>query len=126
MDHIKQLTKNFNEREFVCHCCGELVLDSELVICLQMLRDLLGEPITVNCGYRCLKHNRELGSKDTSQHRLGKAADITAKNKTPGEVARKASEIPKFKCGGIGVYNTFTHLDIRENGPARWGKKWSS
>lgn len=43
---------------------------------LQPLRDVFGCPVTVNSGFRCLELNRKLGSKDTSQHVLGQAADI--------------------------------------------------
>lgn len=43
---------------------------------LQPVRDYYGKPVTVNSGFRCLKLNRAIGSKDTSQHRKGEAADI--------------------------------------------------
>ena len=42
---------------------------------LQPIRDHFG-PVTVNSGFRCLELNRAIGSKDTSQHVLGQAADI--------------------------------------------------
>ena len=44
---------------------------------LEAVRVRLGTaPITITSGYRCLALNRRLGSKDTSQHVLGQAADI--------------------------------------------------
>lgn len=43
---------------------------------LQPVRDHFGKPVTVNSGFRCLQLNRAIGSKDTSQHRKGEAADI--------------------------------------------------
>ena len=43
---------------------------------LQPVREHFGRPVTVNSGFRCLKLNRAIGSKDTSQHRKGEAADI--------------------------------------------------
>ena len=43
---------------------------------LQPLRDKFGCPVAINSGFRCLELNRKLGSKDTSQHVLGQAADI--------------------------------------------------
>lgn len=43
---------------------------------LQPLRDTFGCPVAINSGFRCLELNRKLGSKDTSQHVLGQAADI--------------------------------------------------
>ena len=43
---------------------------------LQRVRDHFGRPVTINSGFRCLKLNRAIGSKDNSQHRKGEAADI--------------------------------------------------
>jgi zinc D-Ala-D-Ala carboxypeptidase len=43
---------------------------------LQPLRDDLDRGIHINSGYRCLELNRKIGSKDTSQHIFGEAADI--------------------------------------------------
>ena len=45
---------------------------------LQPLRDGLGVPIIVTSGYRPLPLNRTIGSKDTSAHVRGQAADIKA------------------------------------------------
>lgn len=120
----KQLSKNFKDTKFRCKCCGKLLLDPQLIPALQQLRDYVGSPIYVNCGYRCLEHNREIGSKDTSQHVLGKGADIKSKVLTPKQLARAASKIPEFNKGGIGLYNTFVHVDVRGR-KARWGKKWA-
>jgi hypothetical protein len=43
---------------------------------LQPIRDNFAAPVTISSGYRCLELNRKLGSKDSSQHRRGEAADI--------------------------------------------------
>ncbi len=43
---------------------------------LQPVRNHFGKPVTINSGFRCLKLNRAVGSKSTSQHRKGEAADI--------------------------------------------------
>lgn len=45
---------------------------------LQPIRDLYGQPITVNSGYRSPKLNKAVGGAATSRHLQGKAADITA------------------------------------------------
>lgn len=45
---------------------------------MELLRSMLGTPITVNSWYRCLALNRALGSKDTSQHILGEAVDFVS------------------------------------------------
>ncbi|MCP3667370.1 MAG: hypothetical protein GY696_33570 [Gammaproteobacteria bacterium] len=43
---------------------------------LQPIRTLLKSSITITSGYRCLALNRDLGSRDTSQHVKGEAADL--------------------------------------------------
>lgn len=48
---------------------------------LDPIREAYKKPITVNSGYRCLSLNRQVGSKDNSQHVLGQAADITVGSK---------------------------------------------
>lgn len=48
---------------------------------LDPIREAYKKPITVNSGYRCLLLNRQVGSKDNSQHVLGQAADITVGSK---------------------------------------------
>lgn len=45
---------------------------------LEEIRTLLGVPIIVSSGYRCLELNRAIGSKDSSQHVRGQAVDFTA------------------------------------------------
>lgn len=44
---------------------------------LDKVREMWGRPIIVNSGYRCDKLNKAVGGSAKSQHRMGKAADIT-------------------------------------------------
>lgn len=124
------LTRNFSRAEFACRgsqCCGHSApVSITLVWALQELREALGQPLAVSSGFRCLTHNRSLGSRDSSQHPLGSAADVT-----PPEgvsvywLAALAERIEAFKHGGIGVYPRagFVHLDVRRGGPARWQER---
>lgn len=57
---------------------GTIIRLTRVAQWLEGVRTLLGVPITVSSGYRCLELNRAIGSKDTSQHILGEAADFTA------------------------------------------------
>ena len=96
-----------------------------LAIHLQAFRDVFNEPITINSSYRCEEHNRSVGGSKTSQHLLGKAADITIKGYTPDEVADKIELLHsenRNRTNGLGRYNTFTHVDIRNN-YARWDNR---
>lgn len=125
-----RLSEHFRLEEFACPCgCGgEIVLTARLIGALEHLRELVGRPILVNSGFRCLKYNRKIGSKDTSQHVLGTAADIVTNNRvsrrmypmTPWDVRKHALKVPAFNQGGIGIYNTFLHVDVRPDGPTRW------
>jgi len=107
----KQLSKNFNESEFVCKCgCGTVHVNPNLISKLQKLRDMVGKPITIVSGYRCAAHNASVGGVPRSQHKLGNAADISISGMSPAEVAKLAE---KVGFNGIGRYSTFTHVDVR-------------
>ena len=47
-----------------------------------------GKPVMVNSAFRCKQVNDAVGSKDTSQHRIGCAADIRVPSMTPDEVVK--------------------------------------
>ena len=112
------LSKNFSRSEFACKCgCGFDTVDVKLVEGLQRLRDMTEEVVTIESGCRCKEHNRKVGGVDTSQHRLGRAADITVEDVDPKEVAELLEFI--MPSGGIGRYASFTHVDSRNN-KARW------
>ncbi len=121
------MTKNFSKKEFECKCGCEMPLEVysnviKLAGQLQILRDYLNEPITINSAYRCPEHNEKIGGVKTSQHLLGKAADITIKNLTPVEVftiIEDLIDIGVLLQGGLGLYDTFVRTDIRKT-KARW------
>lgn len=112
-----RIADNFNLREFACKCCGAVKIDSELVQRLQFLRDRIKRPITITSGYRCQKHNREVGGAQNSYHTQGLAVDIVVENYGLEELANLAKAMG-FK--GIGIYKTggFLHLDLGEE--RRW------
>ena len=70
-------TKNFKVSEFACKCCGENHIDQRVINMAQVIRDELGVPVRVNCGYRCPKHNAEVGGVKGSWHTKGCAADLS-------------------------------------------------
>jgi len=89
---------------------------------LQILRDYVGLPIKVNSGYRSPEHNEKIGGSKNSQHKLGKAADIVIAGLKPSEVYDLVERLIRedvLNIGGLGKYNSFTHIDIRET-KARW------
>jgi uncharacterized protein YcbK (DUF882 family) len=105
----------------------EEVLDNlkMLAVQLEIIRAHFNAPVIINSGYRNLEYNRNIGSKDTSQHVKGTAADIVIKDVSPDEVADAVEFLIStgmLKEGGVGRYNTFTHYDIRGT-RARWNYK---
>lgn len=123
------MTKNFKINEFECNC-GDCKISADvknnlikLADQLQILRDKVQKPIKINSAYRCENYNDNVvkGAKH-SQHKLGKAADIVINGMTPNDVHElvcEMVELGQINFGGIGKYNTFTHLDIRDY-KARW------
>lgn len=112
MNKIK-ISKDFSLYEFQCKDGSQLVkIDSKLVDKLQQLRDRLGIPMIINSGYRTPEHNKRVNGSINSQHLLGKAVDISILNqKLPIETIRDLAETIGFD--GIGMYDTFIHLDVR-------------
>lgn len=123
----KQLTKNFNIKEFACKD-GTPVPEKyfenvqELANNLQVIRDYFNSSLLINSAYRTPIHNKKVGGVSTSTHLSAKAADIKVKGKTSKQVYDAVLELikkGKIKNGGVGLYDTFVHFDIR-NSPARW------
>ena len=108
--YSKKLSTHFSSGELACKCCGVYVDNKELLFRLEMLRSKLGKPIIITSGYRCPKHNKEVGGVANSQHTKGTAVDIKVKGVNPAEVSRVAKQ-----CGftWTKVYSTWTHIDIR-------------
>ena len=86
---------------------------------MQEIRTRLGLPIKMHSGYRCLELNRAVGSKDTSQHILGEAADFSCpKFGDPLLIARYL----KFKgvvVDQLLMEGGWVHVSIRESGENR-------
>lgn len=114
------LSEFFNRAEFACHCgCGFDDISLQLVRTLNDLRTVLNEPIHVLSGCRCSKQNHDCGGVKDSQHLRGMAADIRVDSLTPKQLAAFIEKSTCFVFGGLGIYPTFVHVDIRQ-GHARW------
>lgn len=74
--------KYFREGEFACKCCGLLPpsvrenIEALVDNVLDPARQKFGGLVLVNSGYRCPKHNAEVGGVARSQHLVGEAADV--------------------------------------------------
>lgn len=83
---------------------------------LEQLKVILGgKPIMVNSAFRSEAVNTAVGSKNTSDHRRGCAADIRVPGMTPDEVTRAiiASELPYAQV--IREFDRWTHVAITTN-----------
>jgi len=78
----------------------------------QVKKMLGGKPIMVNSGYRSLQVNAAVGSKPTSQHCLGCAADIRVPGMTPDEVVKaiRASDLQYDQL--IREFDSWTHISV--------------
>jgi uncharacterized protein YcbK (DUF882 family) len=116
-------SKYFDAREFSCPCCGVTPrMNTRLLVCLDVIRDRIGEALLVNSGYRCEKHNDEVGGVKGSAHTMALAADIRSANHSPEEIYKIALALfPHLK--GFGLYNTFVHVDAMGNKLRQWDRR---
>lgn len=118
-----RISQYFKSTEFDCKCngyCYTTILDTRLIEKLQKIREHFKAPVYINSGYRCTIHNTNIGGAPKSKHLLGMAADIRVKNVKPLEVARYAESIG---VKGIGLYDTFVHIDSRVKKSFWYGHK---
>ena len=118
-DGGKNLTANFKVREFACKDGSDVIFISDgLVQVLQAIRSRFNKPVTINSAYRTPAYNKKVGGETYSQHQYGTAADIVVSGVRPAEVAAYAETL-LIGTGGIGMYGTFTHIDVRKV-KSRW------
>jgi uncharacterized protein YcbK (DUF882 family) len=118
-DGNKKLSENFRVREFACTDGSDpIFIDTELVEVLQKIRTHFGKSVTITSAYRTPTKNKACGGSTYSQHMYGKAADVKISGVSPKKVAAYAETVLKNK-GGIGIYSTFTHIDVRST-KSRW------
>ena len=80
---------------------------------LEQVKSALGDkPVMVNSAFRSKQVNDAVGSKDTSQHRLGCAADLRVPGMTPDAVVRAilAANLPFDQI--IREFDAWTHISI--------------
>ena len=125
-DGARKLSPAFKVREFRCRDGSDaIMIDQTLVVLLQAIREHFGKPITITSGYRTAAHNTAVGGAKSSQHLLGRAADIQVQDTDPLAVAAYAESLmPGW--GGVGRYPVkpgrargWVHVDTRPN-KSRW------
>lgn len=118
-DGLTKLSTNFKVNEFACTDGTDTIFISpELVTLLQKIRDHFGKAVTINSAYRTEAKNKAVGGATYSQHKYGLAADIVVSGVTPLAVAQYVQTLQP-SSGGIGLYKSFTHVDVRA-AKSRW------
>ena len=92
---------------------NELQNLTRLATFLEEVKKVLGDkPVMVNSAFRCKQVNDAVGSKDSSQHRIGCAADLRIPGMTPDEVVKAVI------ASGIGYdqiireFDRWTHISV--------------
>lgn len=110
---LEELTHT-DHREFDNIPNGDEVANlTRLALLLEQVKSTLGgKPIMVNSAFRSKKVNDAVGSKDTSQHRLGCAADIRVPGVTPDQVVRAvlSAGLPYDQI--IREFDRWTHISV--------------
>ena len=114
-----KLSANFMVSEFACKDGSDTVfISSGLVTVLQKIRDHFAKPVIITSAYRNDTYNKKVGGADYSQHKYGTAADIYISGVSPETIADFVETIMP-NTGGIGIYSSFVHVDVR-TARARW------
>ena len=127
-----RLSKNITTNDIECNCgCGFNKISTTLIEILQDVRDHFNKPLHSNTrghsACRCAKHNKEVGGLPNSKHQpdingVGRACDFEIEDTNIQEVYDYLNN--KYpKALGIGIYNTFIHLDDRFTAPHRWDNR---
>ena len=120
-DRNYPVTLNFKVGEFArwdnkaaCakYCGDSIMIDSDLVVILQKIREHFKSAVIITSGYRPKGYNTAIGGASDSYHIKGQAADFYVHSVSPSEVAKYAESIG---ARGVGLYTAqrFVHVDTR-------------
>ena len=79
---------------------------------LEEVRAVLKRPIMVNSAYRSIKVNEAVGSKPTSQHCIGCAADIKVPGITPDNIVKELLKTNLEYDQLIREFDSWVHISI--------------
>ena len=123
------MTKNIKVHEIECGCgCGFNKMSRGTLNIVQMVRDVFGKPVRINdgghCGCRCEEHNAKVGGSKNSQHKpqddgMAHAIDFHVEGVEPKVVYEFLNKLFPNSLG-LGLYNTFVHIDDRCDKAYRW------
>jgi len=122
------ISEHITRDEYECHHCHKLPPDlysihglyEELFEVFEHLRRRWqeppnpGGPITVESGYRCGVHNKEVGGAPASPHMTGLALDLTFADKSQADAAQAILERdrPDVRIGRYISKPGLVHIDV--------------
>lgn len=121
----------FDSSEFACADGSHSVwfhkhgvdVNPQLVDLCNKIRSKYGRPVVVTSGYRSESHNAKVGGVANSLHCQGQAADIKPLAKDMKYFAEFAKACyDSNPNGGVGIYDSWMHVDIRGYA-ARWDER---
>ena len=123
-----RLSPHFTSGEFRCKCCGKTKIDTALIDLLEKLFPALGlGKINVISGYRCAKHDKEVGGRGAGSHVEGYAADVRCFYKDGTRVPSSVVALTLerlghkygvgYRCGGVADSAGNIHIDVK---PRKW------
>lgn len=114
------LTENFSRSEIECKCgCGENRISMDLMARSQIVRTVVGVPLTVTSGARCMKHNLAEGGDEDSEHvptDENPCEGLDIKCTTSG-LRWQLLKVGVLLFNRIGVGDDFIHFGIRSSKP---------
>ena len=115
----QKLAPHFTVKEFACSDGTDTVFISDkLVDVLEKIRIHVGKAVYITSAYRTEAKNKAVGGATYSQHKYGTAADIYVVGMKQENLAKIAEKyLPN--TGGIGIYGSFVHVDVRPQ-KSRW------
>jgi len=128
---LKHLSAHVRSSEVECRRCelgAKQQISRELLKKFEEVRKSYGSPIRITSGYRCLVHNRVIGSTDKSQHVTGDALDlqpmafqdIAQLERLYGACIKVFKAVGDARYRSPNLLNNFVHVDTRSDREYRW------
>ena len=109
--------KYFTNEEFQCSCCGVEEMNDTFLTMLDISRGEAGVPFRITSGYRCRKHNTEVGGATHSAHTTGYAVDIACSS--TADRYKIVTTLLRNGFHRIGVSAHFIHVDCDPSLPCK-------